>query len=169
LHDRQQNRQQSFAPLPDLIACSRLAQPYSTVAMAAAASTTTTTTLHYCIHLDILAWWLAGLNENLIRPEFAPRLVRFQKDIVRTANAILFGNPDEHAAPDDIARGKIIHLQDWLGPSSKAIESALADDFTAILRKVGLAGSEPALSGAALGAACLFNLLQICFNDDDDE
>jgi hypothetical protein len=33
---------------------------------------------------------------------------------------------------------------------------------TAILRKLGLAGSEPALSGAALGAARLFNLLQIC-------
>jgi predicted site-specific integrase-resolvase len=39
---------------------------------------------------------------------------------------------------------------------------ALRADPTAILRKVGLAGSEPALSGAALGAARLFNLLQIC-------
>jgi hypothetical protein len=83
----------------------------------------------YCIHLDILAWWLAGLNEKLIRPEFAPRLVRFQKDIVRTANDILFGNPHESAAPEDIARGKIIRLQDWLGPSSHSIETALADDI----------------------------------------
>jgi tetratricopeptide (TPR) repeat protein len=33
---------------------------------------------------------------------------------------------------------------------------------TAILRKVELAGSDPALSGAAICAACLFNLLQIC-------
>src|SRR5215467_2449913 len=47
----------------------------------------------YCIHLDILAWWLAGLNEKLIRPEFAPKLVRFQKDIVQAARNMLFGTP----------------------------------------------------------------------------
>jgi antirepressor protein len=33
----------------------------------------------YCIHLDVLAWWLAGLNDRLIRPEFAPQLSAFRK------------------------------------------------------------------------------------------
>jgi hypothetical protein len=81
----------------------------------------------YCIHLDILAWWLAGLNEKLIRAEFAPRLVRFQKDVVRTASEILFGTPSANAAPEDIAKGKIIRLQDWLGPSVYPIDTSLPD------------------------------------------
>lgn len=83
----------------------------------------------YCIHIDILAWWLAGLNEKLIRAEFAPRLVRFQKDIVRAASDILFGNPDQDAASEDVAKGKIIRLQDWLGPSSRSINTSLPDDM----------------------------------------
>jgi hypothetical protein len=81
----------------------------------------------YCIHLDILAWWLAGLNERLIRPEFAPRLVRFQKDIVRAANELLFGQPDQDATPEAIAKGKVIQLQDWLGPSSRPLDASLPD------------------------------------------
>jgi hypothetical protein len=84
----------------------------------------------YCIHIDILAWWLAGLNERLIRVEFAPRLVRFQKDIVRAASAILFGSSGEDVAPDEIAKGKIIRLQDWLGPSSHPIETSLPNDMS---------------------------------------
>jgi len=83
----------------------------------------------YCIHIDILAWWLAGLNEKLIRAEFVPRLVRFQKDIVRAASDILFGNPDKDAASEDVAKGKIIRLQDWLGPSSRPINTSLPDDM----------------------------------------
>jgi P22_AR N-terminal domain len=81
----------------------------------------------YCIHIDILAWWLAGLNEKLIRPEFAPRLVRFQKDIVRAARELLFGTPHEDAAPEEVAKGKIIRLQDWLGPSVHPIDTTLPD------------------------------------------
>ena len=81
----------------------------------------------YCIHLDILAWWLAGLNEKLIRPEFAPRLVRFQKDIVQAASNMLFGTPHEDAQPEEAAKGKIIRLQDWLGPSSQPLDTSLLD------------------------------------------
>jgi hypothetical protein len=84
----------------------------------------------YCIHTDILAWWLAGLNERLIRPEFAPQLVRFQKDIVRAASELLFGNPGVVTTPDEVARGKIIRLQDWLGPSTHQIDIALPDEVS---------------------------------------
>ena len=84
----------------------------------------------YCIHLDILAWWLAGLNEKLIRAEFAPKLVRFQKDVVRATNDLLFGALSEQAAPLAIAKGKILRLQDWLGPSAHPIETVLAEDLS---------------------------------------
>jgi len=83
----------------------------------------------YCIHLDILAWWLAGLNDRLIRSEFAPQLVRFQKDVIRAATAVLFGNEDKQGAQQDLTRGKIIRLQDRLGASSRPLDSTLPDDF----------------------------------------
>jgi hypothetical protein len=83
----------------------------------------------YCIHMDILAWWLAGLNEKRIRAEFAPKLVRFQKDIVQAASNILFGIPEENMPPEAVARGKIIQLQDWLGPSSQPFDTSLPDDL----------------------------------------
>jgi hypothetical protein len=69
-----------------------------------------------CICMAILAWWFAGLNDRRIRPAFAPRLVRFQKDIVRAASAMLFGNASAETAPEEVATGKIIRLQDWLVP-----------------------------------------------------
>jgi hypothetical protein len=81
----------------------------------------------YCIHLDVLAWWLAGLNERLIRPEFAPQLVRFQKDIVRVANDLLFGAASWHAHAETTAKGKIIRLQDWLGASAQQIDISVRD------------------------------------------
>jgi hypothetical protein len=83
----------------------------------------------YCIHMDILAWWLAGLNEKFIRAEFAPRLVRFQKDVVQAASDILFGNLSNDLATEDIAKGKIIQLQDWLGPLSRPIDVSLPEDM----------------------------------------
>jgi hypothetical protein len=83
----------------------------------------------YCIHLDILAWWLASLNEKRIRAEFAPKLVRFQKDIVQAASDILFGTPTEDLPPEELAKGKVIRLQDWLGPSSYPIDATLSDDL----------------------------------------
>jgi len=82
----------------------------------------------YCIHLDVLAWWLAGLNDRLIRAEFAPQLVRFQKDVIRAATVVLFGNEDKQGAQKDQTTGKIIRMQDWLGPSSHPLNSALTDD-----------------------------------------
>lgn len=60
--------------------------------------------------MDILAWWLAGLSEKQIRPEFAPKLVRFQKDVVRAASDILPDNPAKDAPPEEVAKGKIIRL-----------------------------------------------------------
>ena len=84
----------------------------------------------YCIHTDILAWWLAGLNERLIRPEFAPQLVRFQKDVLRAANDALFGNRVEETTPKDVAKGKVIRLQDWLGPTSRPVDTALPIDLS---------------------------------------
>lgn len=83
----------------------------------------------YCIHLDILAWWLAGLNEKRIRAEFAPKLVRFQKDIVQAASNMLFGDPEDGTPPEAVARGKIIRLQDWLGPSSQPLDATLPDEL----------------------------------------
>ncbi len=83
----------------------------------------------YCIHMDILAWWLAGLNEKRIRAEFAPKLVRFQKDIAQAASNILFGTPEEGTPPDEVAKGKIIQLQDWLGPSSQPLDTTLPDNL----------------------------------------
>jgi hypothetical protein len=83
----------------------------------------------YCIHMDILAWWLAGLNEKLIRAEFAPKLVRFQKDIVQAASDVLFGNASGDALSEEAAKGKIIRLQDWLGPSVHSIDASLPDDL----------------------------------------
>jgi hypothetical protein len=83
----------------------------------------------YCIHLDILAWWLASLNETRIRAEFAPKLVRFQKDIVQVASDVLFGNPAEDVPPEEVAKGKVIRLQDWLGPSVHPIDVTLPDDL----------------------------------------
>lgn len=85
----------------------------------------------YCIHLDVLAWWLAGLNERLIRPEFVPQLVRFQKDIVRAANALLFGADNQDTTTGAAIKGKIIRLQDWLGPSPQPIDTSLDDDMQA--------------------------------------
>jgi hypothetical protein len=83
----------------------------------------------YCIHLDVLAWWLAGLNERLIRPEFAPQLLRFQKDVIRAATAVLFGDAHRHGAQKDQTQGKIIRLQDRLGASSQPLDSTLPDDL----------------------------------------
>jgi hypothetical protein len=83
----------------------------------------------YCIHMDILAWWLAGLNETLIRAEFAPKLVRFQKDIVQAASDVLFGTAAGDALLEEAAKGKIIRLQDWLGPSVHPIDASLPDDL----------------------------------------
>jgi hypothetical protein len=83
----------------------------------------------YCIHLDVLAWWLAGLNDRLIRSEFAPQLVRFQKDVIRAATAVLFGEADKQDAQPDQTKGKIIHLQDRLGASSHPLDSTLQDDI----------------------------------------
>lgn len=56
----------------------------------------------YCIHLDVLAWWLAGLNERLIRPEFASQLVRFRLKI-HTRPSRTRGAGD-HGAPDVVLR-----------------------------------------------------------------
>lgn len=84
----------------------------------------------YCIHIDILAWWLAGLNERLIRYEFAPQLVRFQKDVLRAANDVLFGSQTEGTSPSDVARGKVIRLQDWLGVASRPLDITLPDDLS---------------------------------------
>lgn len=64
----------------------------------------------YCIQMDILAWWLAGLSEKQIRPEFAPKLVRCQKDVVRAASDILPDNPAKDAPLEEVAKGKIIRL-----------------------------------------------------------
>lgn len=83
----------------------------------------------YCIHMDILAWWLAGLNEKRIRAEFAPKLVRFQKDIVQAASNVLFGNIEEGTPLEEVAKGKIIRLQDWLGPSSQPLDTSLPDEL----------------------------------------
>jgi len=83
----------------------------------------------YCIHLDVLAWWLAGLHERLIRPEFAPQLVRFQKDVIRAATAVLFGDADKQGLQPDQIKGKIIRLQDRLGASSRPLDSTLPDDM----------------------------------------
>ena len=83
----------------------------------------------YCIHLDVLAWWLAGLNDRLIRPEFAPQLVRFQKDVIRAATAVLFGDANKEGAQQDQTKGKIIQLQDRLGASSRPLDSMLPDDL----------------------------------------
>jgi hypothetical protein len=83
----------------------------------------------YCIHLDVLAWWLAGLNDRLIRSEFAPQLVRFQKDVIRAATAVLFGDADKQEAQKDHTKGKIIRLQDRLGASSQLLDSTLLDDL----------------------------------------
>jgi len=82
----------------------------------------------YGIHLDVLAWWLAGLNDRLIRSEFAPQLVRFQKDVIRAANMILFGDAEKQAERQDRAKGKVIRMQDWLGSSSRPLDSTLPDD-----------------------------------------
>ena len=84
----------------------------------------------YCIHLDVLAWWLAGLNDRLIRSEFAPQLVRFQKDVIRAATAVLFGDADKQGAQPDQTKGKIIRLQDRLGASSQPLDSTLPDDLS---------------------------------------
>jgi hypothetical protein len=84
----------------------------------------------YCIHLDVLAWWLAGLNDRLIRAEFAPQLVRFQTDVIRAATAVLFGDADKQGAQKDQAQGKIIRLQDRLGSSSQPLDSTLPDDLS---------------------------------------
>jgi hypothetical protein len=83
----------------------------------------------YCIHLDVLAWWLAGLNDRLIRSEFAPQLVRFQKDVIRAATAVLFGDADTQGTHKDHTQGKIIRLQDRLGASSQPLDSTLPDDI----------------------------------------
>jgi hypothetical protein len=83
----------------------------------------------YCIHLDVLAWWLAGLNDRLIRAEFAPQLVRFQKDVIRAATAVLFGDTGKQGANTDQTLGKIIRLQDRFGPSSQPLDSTLPDDI----------------------------------------
>jgi hypothetical protein len=83
----------------------------------------------YCIQLDVLAWWLAGLNERLIRAEFAPQLVRFQKDVIRAATAVLFGGADTQGTHKDHTHGKIIRLQDRLGASSQPLDSTLPDDI----------------------------------------
>ena len=79
--------------------------------------------------MDILAWWLAGLNEKLIRSEFAPKLVRFQKDIVQAASDALFGTVARGIPPEEVAKGKIIRLQDWLGPTSHPIDTSLPDNL----------------------------------------
>jgi hypothetical protein len=84
----------------------------------------------YCIHLDVLAWWLAGLNDRLIRSEFAPQLVRFQKDVIRAATAVLFGDADKQDTQPDQTKGKIIRLQDRLGASAQPLDSTLPDDIT---------------------------------------
>ena len=84
----------------------------------------------YCIHLDVLAWWLAGLNDRLIRAEFAPQLVRFQKDVIRAATVVLFGDEDKQGAHKDQTKGKIIRLQDRLGASSQPLDSGLPDDLS---------------------------------------
>jgi hypothetical protein len=83
----------------------------------------------YCIYLDVLAWWLAGLNDRLIRAEFAPQLVRFQKDVIRAATAVLFGDADKQDTQMDQTKGKIIRLQDRLGASSQPLDSMLANDL----------------------------------------
>jgi hypothetical protein len=84
----------------------------------------------YCIHLDVLAWWLAGLNDRLIRSEFAPQLVRFQKEVIRAATAVLFGDANNQEARQDRTMGRIIRMQDWLGPSSRPLDSSLPDDLS---------------------------------------
>jgi hypothetical protein len=84
----------------------------------------------YCTHTDILAWWLAGLNERLIRPEFVPQLVRFQKDIVRAASELLFGTAEASVTSNEGAKGKIIRSQDWLSPSTRPIDTHLPDEIT---------------------------------------
>ena len=84
----------------------------------------------YCLHLDVLAWWLAGLNDRLIRSELAPQLVRFQKDVIRAATAVLIGDADRQGAQKDRARGKIIRPQDRLGASSQPLDSTLPDDLS---------------------------------------
>jgi hypothetical protein len=82
------------------------------------------------MHLDVLAWWLAGLNDRRIRAEFAPQLVRFQKDVIRAATAVLFGDADKQGAHKDQSHGKIIGLQDRLGASSQPLNSTLPDDLS---------------------------------------
>ena len=84
----------------------------------------------YCIHLDVLAWWLAGLNDRLIRAEFAPQLVRFQKDVIRAATTVLFGEADKQSAHKDQMKGKVIRLQDRLGGSAQPLDSTLPDDVS---------------------------------------
>src|SRR5262249_48081193 len=84
----------------------------------------------YCIHLDVLVWWLAALNDRLIRAEFAPPLVRFQKDVIRAATAVLFGDADKQGAQPDQTKGKIIRLQDRFGGSSTPLNSMLPDDLS---------------------------------------
>jgi hypothetical protein len=83
----------------------------------------------YCSHLDVLAWWLAGLNKRLIRSEFTPQLVRFQKDVIRAATAVLFGHEDKQGAQQDETKGKISRLQDWFGVSSRSLDSTLPDNL----------------------------------------
>ena len=83
----------------------------------------------YCIHLDVLAWWLAGLNDRLIRSEFAPQLVRFQKDVIRAATAVLFGDADKQGPQLDQTKGKIIRLQDRLGAPLHPLDSALPENI----------------------------------------
>lgn len=83
----------------------------------------------YCIHINILAWWLAGLNERLIRVELAPQLVRFQKDVLRAANDVLFGSQATDTPQREVARGKVIRLQDWLGATSHPIDTTLPDNL----------------------------------------